>query len=79
MPEKRYKIFRDKVVLYGLPEGSTDISQLNMLDRYLDWPDSNFQQGKYVLINTLGSAEFLSNYYVQPKLRLSTNHSQPFV
>ena len=51
-----------------------------MLDRYLDRQGSNFQQGKYAQTDNLYFAKFLSYYYVQPKLRLSTNNdSQPVV
>ena len=79
MLEKRYRMFRDKEALDELPEDSTDIFQRNMFDRYLDPSDSNFQHGKYAQTDNLCFAELL-HYYVQPKLRLSTNSdSQPVV
>ena len=79
VPEKRYSMFRDKEALNELPENSTDIFQRNILDRYLHRPDSNFQHNKHAQTDKLCFAEFLY-YYVQPKLRLSTNNdSQPVV
>ena len=46
----------------------------------LDRPNSNFRHGKYAQMDNLCFAEFLSNYYIQPKFRLSTNsHYQPVV
>ena len=80
MPEKRYLMLRDKEDLDELPENSTDIFQRNMLNRYLDWPDSNFEHDEYAQTDNLCFPEFLAYYYVQPKLRLSTNNdSQPVV
>lgn len=49
----------------GLSEDSTDVFQREMLDRYK--PDTNFQIGKYVEIDSLSFAEFLAYNRVASK------------
>ena len=58
--EKRYRIFRRKEELDELPDASTDVFQRNMLDRYLDIPDRELQNGKLTLIDSQCFAELLS-------------------
>ena len=67
IPEKRYKIFRRIEDLDELPDDSTDVFQRNMLHRYLDRLEREFQNGKFVVIHLQGFAEFLSFYYLQSK------------
>ena len=59
MPEKRYRMFRDKEALDEHPEDGTYIFQRKMLDHYLDRPDSNFHHGKYAQTDNLCFAEFV--------------------
>ena len=47
IPEKRYRIFRRKEDLDELPDDITDVFQRNMLDRYLDRSDREFQNVKF--------------------------------
>ena len=68
LPECWYRIFPKKEELDELPDDSTDTFQKNMLDRYTDWPDSDFQNGKYAILENLCFAEFLSYYYVESKI-----------
>lgn len=44
-PEKYFKIFKKKNVI-EVPVNSTDLFQLNMIDRYLDHPNENFKNGE---------------------------------
>ena len=67
VPEKRYRMFRSKEDLEGVPGDSTDIFQRNMLDRYLDRPDATFKSGKFAYLDSICFAEFLSYYYVHCK------------
>ena len=62
IPEKRYRIFRNKEEIDELLEDSADIFQHNMLDRYIDWPDENLMGGKYSAIDAMCFVEFLSYY-----------------
>ena len=50
--EKHYIIFRRKEDLDKFPDDSTDAFQWNMLDRYLDRPDREFQYGKFAVIDS---------------------------
>ena len=65
--EKQYRIFRRKEDLDELPDNNTNVFQRNMLDRYLDRPDREFQNGKSAVIDSQCFAEFLSFYYFQLK------------
>ena len=53
IPEKRYRIFRNKVELDELLEDSADIFQHNMLDRCIDQPGKNLMGGKYSAIDAM--------------------------
>ena len=44
-PEKRDKIFKKKDEIDELPDDTTDILQLNMLDRYIDHQNEHFKNG----------------------------------
>ena len=67
MPEKRYRIFKNKCQIDELPEDSTEIFLRIMLGRYLHRPDKSFKNGKYREIRNVRFSEFLSLFY--PKSR----------
>ena len=80
IPEKQYRIFRRKEDLDELPDNNTNVFQRNMLDRYLDRPDREFQNGKFAVIDSQCFAEFLSFYYFQLKSKPELhNDSHPVV
>ena len=60
IPEKRYRIFRNKEEINESPEDSTDIFQRNMLDKYTDRSNKSFMGGRYTAIDAMCFAEFLS-------------------
>ena len=51
----------------------------NMLDRYIDRPNSTFKGGKYSVIDQLCFSQFLSHYYLVAKPQDDANDSQPQV
>ena len=56
------------------------VFQRNMLDRYLDRTDREFQNGKFAVIDSKCLAEFLSFYYLQSKSKPELhNDSKPVV
>ena len=67
LPEKRYKIFKKKGEIDELPDDSTDLFQRNMINRCLDQPTRDSENGKYSIIDELCFAEFLSICYIDPK------------
>ena len=80
IPEKRYRVFRNKCLIDEPPEDSTEIFQCNMLDRYLDRPDERFKNGMNRDIRNMCFSEFLSLFY--PKSRTTKdleNDYQPFI
>ena len=46
-----------------------------MSDRYIDRPDSHFQNGKYAILGNLCFAEFLSYYHVESKINEILNYN----
>ena len=58
VPKKRYRMFRRKEDLEGVPGDGTDIFQRNMLDRYLDRPDATLKSGKFAYLDSICFAEF---------------------
>ena len=80
LPENRFRIFRSKEEIDELPEDSIDIFKRNMIDRYVDRPNSSFLNGKYSILDRFCYAEFLAHYYLLPKTSNdSVNDSQPTV
>ena len=73
-------MFRSEEEIKELPEDSTDIYKRNMIDRYLDRPNSSFQKGKYAQIDKMCYAQFFSHYYLKPKPNADEdNDNQPEV
>ena len=80
IPEKRYRIIRNKEEIDELPENSTDIFQRNMQDRYIDRPHRNFIAGRYNTIDVMHFVEFLSYYCIAPKsVKGKESDCQPIV
>ena len=79
LPENCYKLFKTKSDIEELPIDSTDLFQRNMLDRYLDCPNESFRNGEDKVTDKLCFAEFLSLYYIKPKLVENENDSQPVI
>ena len=80
LPENRFRICRSKEEIDELPEDSVDIFKRNMVERYIERPNSTFAQGKYSVLDKFCYAEFLAHYYLMPKpLNYSINDCQPVV
>ena len=78
LPEKQYKIFKQKNEIDELSDVSTDLFQRNMLDRYLVRPSESFKNDAYKVIDKPFFTEFLSYYYIVKKpVRNSENDCQP--
>ena len=78
VPENRYRMYPSKVDLKGVPGDNTDYFQGSMLDRYLDRPDAKFKSGRFVCLDYICFAEFLSYYYVHCTSKEETeNDNQP--
>ena len=67
LPSERYRMCKSQEELAELPEDSIDVFKENMLDRYLDRPNSTFMNGKYKSVDKMCYAFFLANYYVDAK------------
>jgi len=59
IPEKRYRVCRAEEEIANLPPDSTDIFKRNMLDRYMDRPNSEFKNGKYHIVDQMCYSDFL--------------------
>ena len=64
LPEKRFRMCRTEEELSELPEDSTDVFKRNMIDRYIDRPNSIYRSGKYSVVDKMCLAEFCSYYHL---------------
>ena len=67
LPEHRYKMCLNEEEIKELPEDSSNIFKKNMIDRYMDRPNSHFADGKYGAVAFICFADFLTNYYLMRK------------
>ena len=78
LPGNRFRICLSEEEINELPSESTDIFKRNMLDRYLDRPDSTFKNSKFQILDQFCFADFLAHYYIVPGKNLeSENDNQP--
>ena len=66
-PDRRFKMFRNEKEILELDDESKDVFKRNMLDRYIDRPNSIFANGIYSGLDQFCYAEFLRYYYLAPK------------
>ena len=62
---------RSKKEIDELPEDSCDVFKRNMIDRYIDRPNTAFLGGKYKMLDTFCYANFLAHYYILPNKYVS--------
>ena len=67
LPDNRYRIFKTEEEILNLADDETNVFKRNMLDRYLDRPNTSFKNGKFSMIDSICYAEFLKNYTVDKK------------
>ena len=81
LPEERFHMFKSEEELSQLPEDSKDVFKRNILDRYIDRPDTQFQRGKFRTVDSICYAEFCSNYELDKKIDYAelVNDNQPIV
>ena len=76
--ERRYRVCRSEEEILNLPEDSSDIFKRNMIDRYIDRPNSTYAKGKYSTVDHMCYAEFISSYTVDTRENPDDiNDSQP--
>ena len=56
----------------------TVVMYLNVIDRYLDGPNTAFLGGKHKMFDTFCDANFLAHYHILPKTD-TVNDSQPTI
>jgi len=78
LPEKRFRACCSEEEILDLPEESTNVYKRNMLDRYTERPDKNFNKGKFAVVDKLCFAEFYAYYYLDLS-KWTENDCQPEV
>ena len=58
IPEKLFRVLRSQKEVGDLRDGSNNLFQRNMLDRYVDRPDESFFHGRCCVLNKFCYAEF---------------------
>ena len=80
LPDERYRIFKSKEEIEELPEDSEDLFKRNMLNRYVDRPNTTFKGGKYSQFDSMCYATFSANYTLDTrKTGNEENDWQPVV
>ena len=69
---------RSKKEVDELPQDGCDVFKRNMIDRYIDRPNTAFLGGKYKMLDTFSYANFLAHYYIIPNTG-TVNDSQPTI
>ncbi|XP_066911584.1 uncharacterized protein [Clytia hemisphaerica] len=77
LPENRYRVCKSEEEILNMDVGDTNVFKKNMLDRYIDRPNRAFKNGRYAAMDALCYAQFLSNYYLEPKKKEIENDYQP--
>ena len=75
MPSERIRICKSQSEIEELEPESTDIFKRNIIERYMDRPDSIFGNGRFHVIDKLCLAMFVAHYYVDYK-PINENDSQ---
>ena len=60
LPGNRFRICLSEEEINELPDESNDISKRNMIDHYLDRPDSTFKNGRFRIFDQFCFADFLA-------------------
>ena len=68
LPNERFRMCKSQSEIAELPEDSVDIFKTNMLDRYLDRPNSTFMGGRYRNVDKMCYAFFVAYYYAASRL-----------
>ena len=78
IPSERIRIYKSVVEIEELDTDSTDIFKRNMVDRYTDRPNSQYENGMYGIVDHICFAEFVAQYYLDHENK-DENDSQPDV
>ena len=77
MPEKRFRVCLNEDEIFELPEDSNKIFKRNVVDRYIDRPNTTSFGGKFAVLDTLCFAEFSRYYYLPSDPKYKENDYQP--
>ena len=64
VPSERIQICKSVEEIEELDPGSTDIFKRNMVDRYIDRPNSEYKNGMYDIVHHICLAIFVAHYYL---------------
>ena len=67
LPNERYRVFKSEEELEDLDDDSSNVFKRNMLDRYLERPDSTFKNGQFSMFEAMCYAKFCANYELDTK------------
>ena len=79
LPVDRIRIFKSEIEMTELEPDSTDVFKSSLVDRYMDRPTKEFQNGKYAAVDNICFALFASYYRINYQISDDTNDSQPEV
>ena len=78
LPSNRFRMCKTEREIAELDPDSTDVFKRNMIERYMDRPNTTFKNGAYAVVDNLCLAMFLAYYQVKYESN-DVNDSQPEV
>ena len=76
VPEKCFRVCLNEDEIFELPEDSNKILKRNVVDRYIDRPNTTSCGGKFEVLETLCFAEFSRYYYLPANSKYKENDCQ---
>ena len=77
VPEKRFWVCLNEDEVFELPEDSNKIFRQNVVDWYIDCPNTTSSSDKFAVLATICFAEFSRYYYLPSNLEYKENDYQP--
>ena len=77
MPEKRFRVCLNEDEIFELPEDSNKIFKRNVVDRYIDRPNTTSSGGKFAVLDPLCLAEFSRYCYLPSNPKCKENDYRP--
>ena len=77
VPERFFQVCLNEDEVFELPEESNNIFKRNVVERYIDLPNTKSSGGKFTVLDTICFAEFSRCYYIPSNSKFKENDYQP--
>ena len=77
VPEKHFQVLLNEDKIFELTEDPNKIFKQNVVDRYIDRPNTTSSGGKFAVVDTLCFADFSRYYYLPSNLKYKESYYLP--